>query len=271
MKHHTHHLEVNHSGEFERYVIFTKKLDYLPNYVTRLVDVNLDELSSLEIIRHGELREVIISNNFTDDLSQVYYTATRPIYEDPDGQFRVHINDTNDILFNIPINLMLVSSCTDKPSKTYRRTGCNVRVTRHQSQVSIKSYDNYAIDSIHFTDVMNVLSPRSLQFVDMANLINDISFTHGISNGNLTLAYADIYHNNNDEDIVVIKNPTPKIALIRYDQFTGVVNNNMVEVVLADDLDNPLYFNSYLRDSWLVEILTDCIKHYLTTLRTTHD
>lgn len=263
MKHHTHHLEVQHENGFERYLVFTEKLSYLPVYATRLNGVDVEELSFDDRSRYNDVRAAIIASNYTDDLDSVYYTPTRPIFEDPYDEFRVHINDTNDVLFNTPINLMLVASCTKQVSKIYSRRAGNIQVTRHIHGVSIKSFDTYSIDSTRFNSVMNVLSPRSLQFIDMANLVNNVLFTRNMNNGNLTLAYADIYHNNNDENIIEIKDPSPTVTLIRYDQFTGAAVGNMVEVVLSNDVDNPLYFDSMQCNNWLVEILSGCTEHQL--------
>lgn len=75
------------------------------------------------------------------------------------------------------------------------------------------------------------------------------------------LAYADAYHSNLDDDIINITDPIEYVSSIEYDQFTGSVKDNVIEV--RSTLFKSMYAGNYEAnelDSMFVELLQMSIK-----------
>lgn len=267
MKNNSHHIEVSHEHGFERYIIYTEVTNSTPLGVAKLVtDPDLDLDADVRQIRMDIINH-ILKCDFETNIDSIYYIKASLIYTDPADSYSVHINETNDVVFNIPMNLMYTAVCSKSCLMEFTLDSTvwpRIVLERRHSQICINYDSVYMIGT--YTDILtlNEMTPRCVQFVHGAMLIRNSSFLNNLNNGNLTLAYADIYHNNLDDDIIYINDPSSKIASIHYDQFTGVATDNTIEVCFTSKDEKPRYFQSNKLDNELVELLTQCM---ITRLR----
>lgn len=262
MKNVTHHIEVKHDHGFERYLVYTKRPDDPPAGLEKLTGAHVKSLRKKSLAINEEISWYLMGCDFVNDIDDIYYINVSLVYKDPEGKHDVHINQTNDDLFNIPLNLMYTAACTSHCVQEFEfdsdMTPSLVLERRHM-HVGVNYNSVYMLNM--YTDILplNSVSVRCIEYRHGVMLIRNEKFLSQINNGNLVLAYADIYHGNNDDNVVNINNPSEKIANIHYDQFNGAVPDNEIFVSTKDGLEATVFKSDEL-DSWLVELLTECME-----------
>lgn len=267
----TLHIEVSHDTAFVRYVVKTHPTQEWKDGATQVNGLLSSNLSPSIRVISQQIIDHISSCSELDNYEDVWFKKV-PDYVTPDGEHRVSINDTDALLFNIPINLMLLAACTDNYDVTYynERTQSRIaRLIRCATSINVHPYEGVA--GAHACTLrcdyitVNQVNPRTIQFNNLVQLIHCAPFKDKITNGNLLLAFADAYYDNLDDDIINIQDVIPNVEVI-YDQFTGNESGNLIEL---DSLNlpgklNTTYVASEL-DSGFVEFLEDAINHYIVS------
>lgn len=262
MKNVTHHIEVKHDHGFERYLVYTERPDNPPAGLEKLTGEHVKSLRKKYLSINEEIRWYLMGCNFVNDIDDIYYINVSLVYKDPESKRDVHINETNDDLFNIPLNLIYTAACTSDCVQEFEFDSDmtpSLILERRHTQICVNYNSVYMLNM--YTDILplNNVSVRCIEYRHGIMLVRNEKFLSQINNGNLVLAYADIYHCNNDDDVVNITNPSEMIGNIHYDQFTGPVSGNDILVTTNGSLED-LVFKSTDLDSWLVELLTECME-----------
>lgn len=269
MKTTKHLIEVMHNSTIARYLVHVGDLqNNPPDGFTKLTDVVEANLSPSRRVIYNDIKKNIIADKLASDLDLVYFKQTEPCYADNAESIVVTIEDTNAVLYNTPLNLMLLAACTDGVKHTFRSDKTNTRIVqleRNHSVVGVSDiaseFGPYYINNQTDTITINELSVRSIQFIHFMKLVNCSDFKNKMTNGNLLLAYADAYHHNLDDDVISINHPMENVASIDYDQFTGSVADNIIEV--RSTYTTSMYAGNYEAnqlDSGFVELLQMSIK-----------
>lgn len=265
-------LEVSHDSGFERYHIRYVKKDSKPDWPNyRKLEVKgVGDEPILISTKVGDIYDNLSKNNLIKPDMDIYYCKAPAVYESRSDKVKIDINDTQQNLFNIPINLLLAAATTRYSNMTYYSTGFAIaRLIRHHAGIEIIDDDRRIGYQYLFVGSMltfNELSPRSIQHEHLARLLRCPDFVKQINNGNLVLAYADIVYGNLDDD-VINGNVFTRLSEndLYYDQFTGTVKGNMIEVT-SDN--SGLYRGSYDAtelDAGIIELLHESMK-YMATL-----
>lgn len=265
----TLHIEVSHDRVFARYIVKTHPSEEWKNGATQINQLVLSRLPPSRRVIARQVIEHVSSCSELDNYEDIWFKQV-PDYITSDGEHRVSINDTDSLLFNIPINLMLLAACTDEYDVTYydARTQSRIaRLIRCATSVNVHPYDGVAgahactLRGDYIT--VNQINPRTIQFNNLVQLIHCVPFKDKITNGNLLLAFADAYNDNLDDDIININDVIPNVEVV-YDQFTGNGSGNLIEL---NSLDLPGKFQTTYEanklDSGFVEFLEDCIKCFV--------
>ena len=264
-------IEVKHGSWFARYIVYPDNQRYLPEYAVKISELEKLELPAYRKKIFEQIKDNIVANNIVEDLSAAYFQQVKPLYENTKENIVVNITDTNASAFNTPINLMMAALCTDTADITISsdRTGDYLmRVFRHISAITVAPYDNihgqYMYILMHDIMTLNDMSPRSMQFKNMVPVVQTDKFKELINNGNLLLAFADIYDGNLDDDTLEITDLPDGVELINYDQFTGAFEGN--EIYLEGPDVSRRYNSVYGAnnfDASFVELLQRMIIHKL--------
>lgn len=262
-------IEVLHDKTYARYVVRTHPTEQWKDGATQLGGIDLTKLSPSRRKTLTQIIDHISSCTELDGYDDVWFKQL-PAYVSSNGEQTVNITDTDGLLFNIPINLMLLSACTTDYDVTYHSAKTQsriVRLIRCTTSVNVHPYDGvagaYACTLRTDFITVNQINPRSIQFNNLVQLIDCNAFKDKITNGNLLLAFADAYYDNLDDDIINIKDAIPNVEVV-YDQFTGNEQGNTIELN-SSDLPGKfeVSYEAGKLDSGFVEFLEDSIKHYI--------
>ena len=273
MKTTKHHIEVKHANAIARYLIQVGDLESNPpEGYTQMGFVIENNLSPSRRTIYNDIKKAILAERLATDLNLVYFKQTDPIYADDREAIVVTIENTNAVLYNTPINLMVMAACTNDVNPSFHSDKNNQRIVqleRGHTVVGVldmaSDFGAYYINNVTDSITINEISTRSIQFIHFMKLVNCTLFKQRMTNGNLLLAYADAYHANLDDDIINIANPVEYVDSILYDQFTGSVEGNIIEV--HSSLFKSMYAGNYEAnelDSMFVELLQMSIKARLT-------
>lgn len=251
-------IELKWDGGWGRYLVFHKSKRHLHEVSLKLIDPNAHRAMTP---LHNALFNAITPREF-DDLEDVYFHAIKPIYVNPKEKIMVDIQTTQSILFNTPINLMYIAAVGADFDKTFfnDESGSTiVRLQRHNLCVAVSAeasnFGGYVMHSQFDHVTLNEVHPRSIQYAHITQLIRCNDFKEHMTNGNLLLAMADSYFNNADDDVISITH-VGNVNGIYYDQFTGSVEGNIIEITMGTDV---VEYDAAKLDSALVEILEYCI------------
>lgn len=217
----------------------------------------------------------LLSDDRLTDVKTIYFKKITNTHVNEEDNINVTTNDENTSLFNIPSNLMLAAALTDTFDSTFTSSRGKhfeddiiVRMIRNTMSVSMYPGEDgiigaYACNLIADTGSINEMPVRSIQYNHMVRLIRNNKFKSNITNGNLLLAYADIYRANVDADTLNINNPCEDVSTIEYDQFTGDVNDNVIRVYTGgkSTIYNDYYAADELDNSF-IELLKNGIKKW---------
>lgn len=266
-------LEVKSASGFNRYHIRYFEDNITPRdiypYYRKLGPL---EYTGEECDDEDEIRELYISvmkNKLMHDGFNIYYRKAAAIYKSIDKSVVVELNDTNGVLFNTPLNLLLLAACTHSPETTYRLdTGNTIKLVRHHAGVEVVvvgSVVRYQVLSDTLL-TFNELSPRCIQFAHVAQLLRCPEFIENINNGNLLLAYADTCMGNLDDDVIDGDVFTAATRYnVYYDQFTGSIPDNFIVVTPRYGITDIYQgeYESNLLDSRLVELLHRSMSYWV--------
>ena len=259
-------IEVSHDYGFVRYhLIYIETGDFNRDHCYKPLKDALDAVLDLDF---ADIWKYVQDNNLFKEDYVIHYRKLDPIFSYGHDQPDILLNDTQQNLFNIPINLLVGAACTRQSDITfYESNRPIVRLVRHNTFVEVIDIARdirYAICLKNDNVMFNDLSNRSIQFEHFARLLRCAEFKELINNGNLVLVYADSYMNNLDDDVIdgdVFTDPT--IYKINYDQFTGPYDDNIIEVTTTSSKNQYVgeYQASQL-DSGIVELLQYSIIHW---------
>lgn len=257
-------IEVRHNTTFQRYLMYDNESMYIPGEATRLLDVDKSSLPPSRRKIYEQIYDELLYTEYKDKLEHVFFMQAKPIYVNIEENIMIDINDTQDVLFNMPLNLLYAAASVDNSNVIYTLPKCDshIRVVRHHMCMVVTKDDGYLtgynINAKIDVITLNQLLPRSVEFQHTVQLTRNEKFVSKITNGNIMLAFADIYYNNLDDDVIVINNPMDGIESIRYDQFSGCVVGNHVEIITNNPID-PVRYDADKIDNGLVETLMQCI------------
>lgn len=261
-------VEINWNMNWGRYLVFHKSKRHLHKVSIKVINPNAH---SAMVALHDGIFNAINDYNLFDNLEDVYFHAIKPIYVNPKEKIMVDIQTTQSILFNTPINLMYNAAVGSDFDKTFfnDETGSTiVRLQRHNLCVAVSAeasnFGGYVIHSQFDHVTLNEVHPRSIQFAHVTQLIRCDTFFERMNNGNLLLALADSYFGNVDDDVISITH-VGKVSGIYYDQFTGSVEGNIIEVTIGGEV---IEYDAAELDSTLIELLTYCIKEKMKPVET---
>lgn len=261
-------VEINWNMNWGRYLVFHKSKRHLHKVSIKVINPNAH---SAMVALHDGIFNAIKDYNLFDNLEDVYFHAIKPIYVNPKEKIMVDIQTTQSILFNTPINLMYNAAVGCDFDKTFfnDETGSTiVRLQRHNLCVVVSAeasnFGGYVIHSQFDHVTLNEVHPRSIQFAHVTQLIRCDTFFERMTNGNLLLAMADSYFGNADDDVISITH-VGKVSGIYYDQFTGSVEGNVIEVNIGGEV---IEYDAAELDSTLIELLAYCIKEKMKPVET---
>ena len=232
------HMEVCHDKTFARYDVQSNPNDAWKDGATLLGGPETLNLSASRRKIYEQIVDAIYSYDCFSDIDTIYFKQAAAIYSLPNENIDIDINSTQHTLFNTPINLMVAAACTDEHDVTFYSDVTDeriVRIVRYTTSVNIHPTDSDPV-GMHMVDlngdniILNSVSPRSIQYKHIVRLINCKNFVSKITNGNLLLAFADIYHHNLDDNIIEIPSLLPNVSNVVYDQFSKYSNGNAIEV-----------------------------------------
>lgn len=264
-------IEVKHGSWFARYIVYPDNQRYIPEYAVKISEMEKVKLPACRKKIFEQIKDSIVTDNIVEDLSAAYFQQVKPLYENIKENIVVNITETNASAFNTPINLMMTALCTDAADVTIFSdvTGDYLmRLFRHISTITVAPYEDASgqyLYSLKYDNVtLNDMSPRSMQFKNMVPVTRTDKFKELINNGNLLLAFADIYDGNLDDDTLEITDLPDGVELINYDQFTGAFEGN--EIYLEGPDVSRRYNSVYGAnnfDASFVELLQRMIIHKL--------
>lgn len=257
--------EVLHHKLFARYNVQTNPSDVWKKGATLIGSVDTTKLAKHDLKVYEEVVADILNHKELWGSDEIWFKKVED-YVTPDDSCIVNINDTNNVLFNTPVNLMLTAACTKAFDVSYYNEKTNERIVRLiRYAMTINIHPTEGVVGAHMCNLygdsvtVNDINPRTIQFSQFVQLLNCTLFKREITNGNLMLAFADIYYNNLDDDVIDINDVLPDVT-VRYDQFTGDVCDNHIQLDspnLPGKLDSM--YAADLLDSGFVEFLQDAI------------
>ena len=259
-------IEISHDYGFVRYhLIYIEAEDFNRDRCYKPLKDELDAVLDLDF---ADIWKYVQDNNLFKEGYVIHYRKLDPIFSYGHDQPDILLNDTQQNLFNIPINLLVGAACTRQSDITfYESNRPIVRLVRHNTFVEV--IDNardirYVICLKNDNVMFNDLSNRSIQFEHFARLLRCVEFKELINNGNLVLAYADSYMNNLDDDVIDDDIFTDSsIFKINYDQFTGPYDDNIIEIAVNSKHNE--YTGEYQAsqlDATIIELLQCGIAHW---------
>ena len=258
------HMEVCHDKTFARYDVQSNPNDAWKDGATLLGGPETLNLPASRRKIYEQIVDAIYGYDCFSDTDLIYFKQAGAMYSLPNENIHVDINSTQHILFNTPLNLMFTAACTDDHDITFYSDVTSeriVRLVRYAMSINVHPTDGDPV-GMHMVYmngdhiVLNDVSSRSIQFNHVIRLINCKNFVSKITNGNLLLAFADIYHHNLDDDIIEISSLLPGVGNVIYDQFSKYSDGNVIEVNRIQN--GSIYIGEYrpdVLDSVFVEFL----------------
>lgn len=207
----------------------------------------------------------IRSDTRFDECDTIYYTEVDAV-SITTSTVRTTREQENALIFNVPINLIFAGVCSHSSDLSFHDNKGHLimRVVRFNEMVTCYPTDTlygaYTINLARESRCMNEICPRALEHRLFMRLIHCGEFVTRVNNGNLFLAFMDIYYGNNDDGTLNLHNPGPGVTHLMYNQYiepsTGNPLTVMTEVEVSDG-DKFFSLESDELDIVLVELLGD--------------
>lgn len=222
--------------------------------------------------KHDDIVNAIIAESDLLGYNALYFELVSSTYVNKKEDIKVTHKDEHGLLFNTPIHLMFAAALIDDVDVSFKSeiTGETlVRLIRNCNSVSVYPNDSIigSYNSVHVDDrfTVNNLNVRSIQYLNLMQLIRCKEFRNRINNGNMLTAFADSYHGSNDDDTLEVPSNIEGIATIHYDQFTGPCDDNDIEIYTEGaGTYRELFYKSNTLDESFVNMLRGMAINHIT-------
>lgn len=246
---------------------------YVKNGTQRIVETYIPAVDDYGVLTEYDSEDGVIKTINNDvrfnAYDTLYYYQVDKIDSIPDTGKRATVEQENSLIFHVPINLLFAAVCCESPDNSFydKQGRLIMNVVRYNDMITCYPTDTvYGAHSIplnHDDRTMIQYCPRSLEHRLFLRLIECEAFVSRVNNGNLFLAFMDIYYDNNDDGTLDLKEPGPGVTNLMYNHYLppGIGNplTAMTKVELNDG--NKFFsFESHEFDAVLVELIQDAIK-----------
>ena len=213
-----------------------------------------------------------------DEYDTIYYSEVDNV-SIPTTMERTTMEQENALIFNVPINLIFAGVCSHSSDLSFHDNSGHLimRVVRFNEMVTCYPTDTlygaYTINLARESRCMNEICPRALEHRLFMRLIYCSEFVTRVNNGNIFLAFMDIYYGNNDDGTLDLRDPGPGVTNLMYNQYVEPGTGNPLTVmteVEVNDGDKFFSLESDELDIVLVELLGDARKRRFAELVERH-